>query len=139
MLSKIERQKNNRIYGNAANQVFRSSSDDDANMRIFFEYFLLFYLIYVFSLIIRLVFSIYTKACYQCVVRRNVFDNNTLEIPENKLPLSVVWGAPSGLRPMPYSQPLIGIRLGEATKNRDGDESQPLLVITLNLSNFYQG
>ena len=45
MLSKIERQKNNRIYGNAANQVFRSSSDDDANMRIFFEYFLLFYLI----------------------------------------------------------------------------------------------
>lgn len=36
MLSKIERQKNNRIYGNAANQVFRSSSDDDANMRIFF-------------------------------------------------------------------------------------------------------
>ena len=90
MLSKIERQKNNRIYGNAANQVFRSSSDDDTNMRIFFEYFLLFYLIYVFSLIIRLVFSIYTKACYQCVVGRNVFDNNTLEIPENNLPLSVV-------------------------------------------------
>ncbi len=90
MLSKIERQKNNRIYGNAANQVFRSSSDDDANMRIFFEYFLLFYLIYVFSLIIRLVFRIYTKACYQCVVGRNVFDNNTLEIPENNLPLSVV-------------------------------------------------
>ena len=90
MLSKIERQKNNRIYGNAANHVFRSSSDDDANMRIFFEYFLLFYLIYVFSLIIRLVFRIYTKACYQCVVGRNVFDNNTLEIPENNLPLSVV-------------------------------------------------
>lgn len=90
MLSKIERQKNNRIYGNAANQVFRSSSNDDANMRIFFEYFLLCYLIYVFSLIIRLVFRIYTKACYQCVVGRNVFDNNTLEIPENNLPLSVV-------------------------------------------------
>ena len=35
MLSKIERQKNNRIYGNAANQVLRSSSDDDANIRIF--------------------------------------------------------------------------------------------------------
>lgn len=80
MLSKIERQKNNRIYGNAANQVFRSSSDDDANMRIFFEYFLLFYLIYVFSLIIRLVFRIYTKACYRCVVGRNVFDNNNLQM-----------------------------------------------------------
>ena len=60
----LREQKNNRIYGNAANQVLRSSSEDIANIRIFFEYFLLFYLIYVFSLIIRLVFSIYTKACY---------------------------------------------------------------------------
>lgn len=83
-LSKIERQKNNRIYGNAANQVLRSSSDDDANMRIFFEYFLLFYLIYVFSLIIRLVFSIYTKACYQCIVRRNVFENKPTNEPVNE-------------------------------------------------------
>lgn len=81
----LYRQKNNRIYGNAANQVLRSPSDDDANIRIFFEYFLLFYPIYVFSLIIRLVFSIYTKACYQCIVRRNVFDNNYilfLPVPE---------------------------------------------------------
>ena len=60
----LREQKNNRIYGNAANQVPRSSSDDIANIRIFFEYFLLFFPTYVFSLIIRLVFSIYTKACY---------------------------------------------------------------------------
>ena len=41
----LREQKNNRIYGNAANQVLRSSSDDIANIRIFFKYFLLFYLI----------------------------------------------------------------------------------------------
>ena len=40
----LREQKNNRIYGNAANQVLRSSSDDIANIRIFFEYFLLFIL-----------------------------------------------------------------------------------------------
>ena len=34
----LREQKNNRIYGNAANQVLRSSSDDIANIRIFFEY-----------------------------------------------------------------------------------------------------
>ena len=39
----LREQKNNRIYGNAANQVLRSSSDDIANIRIFFEYFLLFF------------------------------------------------------------------------------------------------
>ena len=33
----LREQKNNRIYGNAANQVLRSSSDDIANIRIFFD------------------------------------------------------------------------------------------------------
>ena len=33
----LREQKNNRIYGNAANQVLRSSSDDIANVRIFFD------------------------------------------------------------------------------------------------------
>lgn len=32
-----------------------------------------------------------------------------------------------------------GIRPGETTKNRDKDESQPLLVITLNLSQLLSG
>lgn len=33
----LREQKNNRIYGNAANQVLRSPSDDIANIRIFFD------------------------------------------------------------------------------------------------------
>ena len=31
----LREQKNNRIYGNAANQVFRSSIDDGAKLAIF--------------------------------------------------------------------------------------------------------
>ena len=51
-------QKNDRIYGNAANQVLRSSSDDNANISLF----LIFHSIYILFLIIRLIFRVDTKA-----------------------------------------------------------------------------
>ena len=50
--------KKNRIYGNAANQVLRSSSDDNANISLF----LIFHSIYILFLIIRLIFRVDTKA-----------------------------------------------------------------------------
>ena len=54
----LREQKNNRIYGNAANQVLRSSSDDNANISLF----LIFHSIYIHFLIIRLIFRVDTKA-----------------------------------------------------------------------------